>query len=176
MCCVCFLCWAGRSCQVTHGFILKRSLHDSGIDAKTVFPLSAPPAGGAAGDVGLVGLVGVAASLLWISCTCFGLETASDWETNTQHDSVTGWKSEKRRLSAKMNLWKSVRNHWDNVKHCWENCSFLGLSLMRVQEKMAAVELPHLLVFLQHGLPRLCCAGAARCLGFYAGWNRGIYL
>lgn len=63
--------------------MLKRSLFGS---AKRVFPLSGPllsvqvaaPPAGAAGDMGLVGLVGVEVFLLWISCTCFGLETAID--------------------------------------------------------------------------------------------------
>lgn len=66
--------------------MLKRSLPASGVAAKKVCPLLAPllsvqvaaPPAGAAGDVGLVGLVGVEAFLLWISCTCFGLETATD--------------------------------------------------------------------------------------------------
>ena len=66
--------------------MLNMSLPGSGAADKRAGPLSAPllsvqvaaPPAGPAGDVGLVGLVGVDAFLLWISCTCFGLETSTD--------------------------------------------------------------------------------------------------
>lgn len=72
--------------EVTHGFMLKRSLPASGFAALRVDPLSAPllsvqvaaPPADPLGEVRLVGLVGEEAFLPWISCTCFGLDTATD--------------------------------------------------------------------------------------------------
>lgn len=58
---------------ITHGFMLKRSFPACGVGDTGANPLSAQ-----AGEVGPVGLVGEEAFLLWISCTCFGSETATD--------------------------------------------------------------------------------------------------
>lgn len=86
--CMCFMCSRLKwKWQVTHGFMLKRSLPASGFADKRVEPLlsvqvAAPPAG-PLGDAGLVGLVGEEAFWLWISCICLGLETATDWERDT---------------------------------------------------------------------------------------------
>lgn len=86
-------------CQVTHGFMLKRSLPTSGfaIASAWLFSLSlsvqvAVPPSGEAGDVGEE-----AAFLRWISCTCFVLETATDWE----RDIVTRQCDREQRVNVK---------------------------------------------------------------------------
>lgn len=71
--------------------MLKRSLPASGFAAPMVKPLSthllsiqvaAPPVA-PLGVVRVVGLVGEEAFFPWISWTCLGLDTATDWETDT---------------------------------------------------------------------------------------------
>lgn len=53
--------------------MLKRSFPTSGFGDTGADPSSVQE-----GEVGPVGLVGEEAFLLWISCTCFGSETATD--------------------------------------------------------------------------------------------------
>lgn len=112
-------CWAKLSWQITHGFMLKKSFPASGVAVRRLFSFSAPllsgrataPPAGAAGDVGLVGLVGVETFLLWLSCTCFGLETAPGWQTNT----IT-WQGNTEKRDACQKRWIfdqwTVRNNW----------------------------------------------------------------
>lgn len=69
------LCLLGEIRGITHGFMLKISFPTSGLSETGANPLSVQE-----GGVGPVGLVGKEAFLLWISCTCFGSEAATDWE------------------------------------------------------------------------------------------------
>lgn len=120
--------------KVTHGFMLKRSLPASGFAAPAVNPLSAPllsvqvaaPPADPLGVVRLVGLVGEEAFLPWISCTCFGLDTATDWETDTvtwQRDRV------KEREETPVSIGEQdASGQWGNtgqpVKRGKRGCSF----------------------------------------------------
>lgn len=130
-------CWAEWNWQITHGLMLKRSLAASGFADKKADPLSAPllsvqvaaPPAGPTGDVGLVGLVGVDAFLLWISCTCFGLETATDWERDTvtwQCDRVKERKETPVSIGEAMEgsgQWEITEQPVEKAKHCCDGCA-----------------------------------------------------
>lgn len=170
--------------------MLRWSLPPSGILDERIFPFSvilpsvqvaAPPAEVAAGDVGPVGLE---AFLFWISWTCFGSETASDWETNMWCVmGVIGWKE--RPVSKR---WTSGRQTEISVQLKWEvgeNCcscfrdsrNFKNRGTNRTEKDVFFLQkdLPYRLFSLQGCLP-LRCAGGAKCADFYDGWTHGTNL
>lgn len=79
------LCLLGEIRGITHGFMLKISFPTSGFSEMGANPLSVQE-----GEVGPVGLVGKEVFFLWISCTCFRSETATDWERD-----ATAWQGRK---------------------------------------------------------------------------------